>query len=57
VKEHKNEFTIFKIIRHALIVLPFLHLSHPQLKVIFKAAAESSLPIIMKGEGHGDISI
>jgi hypothetical protein len=53
VEEHKNEFTIFQRClsitprgcgciheRHVLIILPFLHLSCPQLKVIFKVAAQ-----------------
>jgi hypothetical protein len=30
-------------------------LSHPRLKVIFKAVARPCLPIIVKGEGHRDI--
>jgi hypothetical protein len=39
---------------HVIIILPFLHLSHPQLKVIFKVEAQPCLPIIVKGGGHGD---
>jgi hypothetical protein len=38
-----------------LIILPFLHLIRPWLKVIFKAAPQPCLPIIMKGGGYQGI--
>jgi hypothetical protein len=34
-----------------------LHLSHPRLKVIFKAASQPCLPTVMNGGGHGGIQM
>jgi hypothetical protein len=37
-----------------IIILVFLHLSHPRLKVIFKTASQNCLPIIVKiGDQEG----
>jgi hypothetical protein len=41
--------------RDIMIILPFLYLNRPRLKVIFKTIAQYCLLIIMKYGGHGGI--